>query len=151
GVRDLEHVEDPHVDLLVELRQYPGHPDEADLPRVTQRERLAQRTLGVELLTGQAAVELDYVEMVGAHEAQAVLDSLSNVVCSMHVLGTLRGPGHAPDLGREDVLVAAVCDRCADELLATPVVDRGVDEVDALVEDRVQQRAGFLVAQLRAT
>ena len=41
-------------------------------------------------------------------------------------------------------------DELADQLLAAPVVDRRVDEVDPLVEHRVEQRAGVLVADLRA-
>ena len=148
-VGDLEGVEDAHVDLLVEVRQEAGHADEADLALVAQRQRLAERALRVELLAAQAAVELHEVEVVGLQQAQAVLDAAADVLGRVHVLGPMPRTGHAAALRREHVLGAAVGDELADQLLAAPVVDRGVDEVDALVEHRVQQPAGVFVADLR--
>ena len=42
-----------------------------------------------------------------------------------------------------------MADVAADQLLAAAVVGRGVDQVDAAVEDRVQQAARVLVRDLR--
>ena len=146
-VGDLEGVEDAHVDLLVERGQNGRHPDEAHLALVAQRQRLGQGALGVELLTAQAAVELHEVEMVGLQRAQAVLDARADVLGGVHMLGAHAGAGHAAALGCEHVLRAAVGDELADQLLAAPVVDRRVDEVDALVEHGVEQPAGVVVAR----
>ena len=81
--------------------------------------------------------------------AQAVLDAGADVGGRVHVLGAHRGAGYAAALRGEDVLVAAVRDELADELLAAPVVDRRVDEVDAGVEHGVEQHAGVVVADRR--
>ena len=39
-------------------------------------------------------------------------------------------------------------DELADEFLAAPVVNRGVDKVDPLVEHRVEEAAGIIVADV---
>ena len=141
-IRDLEGVEDAHVDLLVERRQDRGHADEAHLALVAQREQLFQRAVGVELLAAQAAVELHEVEMVGLQQAQAVLDAVADVRGGVHVVRALGCAGHAAALRCERVLGATVGDELADELLAASVVDRRVDEVDAFVEHGVEELRG---------
>ena len=149
-VGNLEGVEDAHLDLLVERRQDARDADVADLALVAHRERLAQRPVRVELLAGEAAVELDEVEMVGRQQPQALLDARADVLRGVHVLTAQRRARNAAALRGEHVLRAAVRDEPADQLLAAPVVDRGVDEVDALVEDGAQQRSRLRVAQDRA-
>src|SRR5271169_6536448 len=54
----------------------------------------------------------------------------------------------APAFGGEEELVPAVAYEGADQLLAAAVVGRGVDQVDAAVEDRVQQAARILIRNL---
>ena len=55
----------------------------------------------------------------------------------------------APALGGEEELVPAVADAGADQLLAAAVVGRGIDQVDAAVQNRVQQPARVLIRDLR--
>src|SRR5690606_41807719 len=47
-VRDLEDVEDTHLDVLLELRNRAGHPDEADLALLLQRFELRDRVVLLE-------------------------------------------------------------------------------------------------------
>ncbi len=51
----------------------------------------------------------------------------------------------ASALGGQEVLVAPGPDVPADQLLAAPVIDRGVDQVDPRIENCVEQATGVLV------
>ena len=139
-VGHLERVEDTHVDLLAHVRQRPGDADEADLALVAELERLLQRAVLLELGLGEAAVELDQVEVVGLEQAQRVLDTGADVRGGVHVLAA-GAAGNAAALRRQEVLGAPVRDAAPDQLLAAPVVDRRVDEVDARVEHGVEDRS----------
>src|SRR5215813_8253381 len=93
--------------------------------------------------------------MIGAHAREALLDALENVVAREDVRAGLaprrrRRTDQAAALAREVVLAAPVCDVTADALLAHAVVDRGVDVVDAAVQDGVEDRLGLLVADVAA-
>ena len=79
-VGDLEGIEDAHADLLDEVGQGAGDADEAHLALVAQLHRFLQRALRLELVLGEAAVELHEVEVVGLEQAQAVLDALADVL-----------------------------------------------------------------------
>ena len=55
----------------------------------------------------------------------------------------------AAALGGEEELAAARAEVAADQLLAAPVVNRGVDQVDPRVEQLVEQPSGVLVGDRR--
>jgi hypothetical protein len=97
-------------------------------------------------------VHLDQVEAVGAQPPQRLLDVGADVRGAVVVRVRRRRVGRDLDqaaaLGGEEELVPAVADVRADELLAAAVVGRGVDQVDAAVEDRVEQAPGVLVGDL---
>src|SRR5215472_18325132 len=61
-----------------------------------------------------------------------------------------RWPEEAAALGGQEVRVAAMAEVPPDELLAAPVVDRCVDQVDPPVEHLVEQPARVLVLHRRA-
>ena len=105
-VRDLERVEHAHIDLLVERGQHGRDAEEANLAFGLQREQLAERTVGVELVAVQAAVELDQVKVVGLQPAEARFHAGADVLGGVHVVGALGCAGHTAALRREDVLVA---------------------------------------------
>ena len=94
------------------------------------------------------------VEAVGAQPAQALLDAGAHVggaeVVRERRRRVRRELEQAAALGGEEVLVAAVGEVAADQLLAAAVVDRGVDQVDAAVEHRVEQPARVVVVDRRA-
>ena len=102
-------------------------------------------------------VHLQQVEVVGVQAAQALLDAREDVLLGVDVgaaavLARFGLPVHrAPALACEEVLVAASRDVASDELLAGAVVDRGVDEVDAEVEDGVEHLSGVLLGYLAAS
>ena len=94
-------------------------------------------------------MELDQIEMVRLQRAEAVLDAVADVLGGVDVLAAERGTRDASALRGQHVLGAAVGDEPADQLLAATVVDRGVDEVDALVEERVEQSPRVLIVDPR--
>ena len=59
-----------------------------------------------------------------------------------------RGVERAPAFRGEEELVPAVAEVAADQFLAAAVIGRGVDQVNAAVEDRVQQAARVFVRNL---
>src|SRR6266567_7629722 len=89
-------------------------------------------------------MNLDEVEIVGPQGPQAVLDAGPDVFGALIVV-MLDRPRNAAALGRKIVLGAAVRDKASDPLLAQAVVDGGVDEVDAGVQDGVEEILGVLV------
>src|SRR5262245_66261633 len=81
--------------------------------------------------------------MVGPHAGQALLYALQDVIAREDVrTGLAAGGGRRSHqtaaLAREIVLGAPGADVASDALLAHAVVDRGVDIVDAGVEDGVE-------------
>ena len=87
--------------------------------------------------------------MVRLEQLQAVLDPLTDVFRRVDVLALLAADDAAA-LRSQEVLIAAVRDVLADELLATSVVDRRVDEVDPVVEHGVENHLRLLVRDLGA-
>src|ERR1017187_783484 len=100
-------------------------------------------------------MHLHQVEPVGAALAQALLDTRPDVPGAVVVRKRRRGAGRritqqAAALGRQEVLVAAMAEILPDEFLAPAVVDRGVDQADAPVEDRAEKPARLLVLNPRS-
>ena len=98
---------------------------------------------------GRADVELHEIHPVGPHPPEALLDRGTDVLAAEDVLAR---PGDdragvaidgASALAGEEVLVAPVGDRSADVFLRRAIVRRGVDEVDAGVEHRVEDPVGL--------
>src|SRR5262249_16785484 len=141
-IRHLEGVEDAHVDLLAHVRQRAGDANKAHFALGLELQRLLQGAIDLEFVAGEAAMELDESEVVGLHQAQAVLDALANVLGCVDVVAALGRVRNTATLRGEEVLIAAVGYVLADELFAPAIVDRGVDEVDAGVEDSVQHLLG---------
>jgi hypothetical protein len=94
-------------------------------------------------------VHLDQVEPVGAQPPQRLLDVGPDVARGVVVRIGRRRVGRdferAAALGGEEELIPAAAEVGADQLLAAAVVRRGVDQVDAAVEDTVEQPARVLV------
>ena len=144
-IRDLEDVEHPHGDVVLDVGEGPGHADEPDLALASQRHQLAHRVVLLQGGPGGAGVELHHVEVVRAHPPQALLHSRPHVRPREHVLAESAGPtvgvhGAAALAGQEE-LVTAVRDVLPDQLLRAAVVGRGIDEGDAGVEDLVEESA----------
>jgi hypothetical protein len=93
-------------------------------------------------------MELHEIEVIRLQSAETGFHSVADVVGGVDVVGALRCAGDAPALRGEDVLVASVGDRVADDVFAAPVVDRGVDEVDTTIEQRIEQGGGVVVVEL---
>ena len=90
-------------------------------------------------------MELYRVQVVDPHTLKALIDACRNVVSSEHMVAWWEAADRATALGRQEELVAPVRDVLPNELLAPPVVDRRVDEVDAGVEHCVQHLARLVV------
>jgi hypothetical protein len=98
-------------------------------------------------------VHLDQVEAVGAQTPQRLLEVGADIPWAV-VVRVGRGRvgrelDRASAFGGEEELVPAMTDVAADQLLAAAIVGRGVDQVDAAVEGRVQEAARVLVRDLR--
>src|SRR5690606_28364774 len=118
-VRDLEDVEDAHLEVLRQLRQRAGHADEADLALRAQLLELGNRVVLLEDGARRAEVELHDVEIVGLHTDEALLDGRADVLSREAVRLALRirhvgRLDRAAALGREVELAAAVRDVPAD-------------------------------------
>ena len=154
-VGDLEHVEHAHGDLAGQVREDPRHPDEADLPLLAQRHQRLDGPGRRHLGGAGRHVHLDQVQPVGAEPAQALLDPGPDVAAAVVVRERRPGIGRrvaeqTSALGRQEVVLPAVAEIPADELLAAAVVDRGVDQVDTPIEHRVEQPARVLILDRRA-
>src|ERR1035437_4918730 len=92
------------------------------------------------------------IQVVRTESPQRPLDNRADVAGAV-VVRVRRGrvPAHldwAAALGGEEELIAPVPHVAPDELLASAVVGRGVDQADAAVQDRVEQASGVLVRYL---
>jgi hypothetical protein len=92
-------------------------------------------------------MELHQIQMVGAQRAQAVFDPGPNVGGRVDVRAALGSARDAATFGREHILIAAMRNVFADQFLAAAVVDRRIDEVDALIQNRTQQHARGLIIE----
>ena len=72
-VRNLEDVENVHRDLVGQLGNGAGHPDETDLPLVAQRLQRVHGMVGLHPGTARRHVHLNEIEIVGAEPRQALL------------------------------------------------------------------------------
>ena len=102
----------------------------------------------LEFAPRNAPMKLHCVEMVGFHETQAVLHARADVLCRMNVPRGHARTGHASAFRRQEVFRSAMCDMAADQLLATAIIDRCVYEVDARVEDGVENLSRIVVRNL---
>jgi len=110
---------------------------------------LRESAVLLELAPRDAAMELDQVEVVGFHAPQAILDTGADVLGGMDMLGGHRRVGDAAAFAGEKILGAAMRYETSDQFLAASVVDRGVDEVDACVQHRVEHLLRVMVGHLR--
>jgi hypothetical protein len=114
----------------------------------------------VELGYGRRSVELEEVNVVRLHACKALFQATHDVlrrkdVGEAHVRAGRRRvvqqrTGEATALGRQEVLVAPVRYVLANALLGDPIVDGGVDKVDAGIERGVKDAVGLLVADVAA-
>src|SRR5207247_2117357 len=109
-----------------------------------------ERAVLLEFPSSQAAVELDEVQVIGPHAAQALLDAGADVLRRVDVLAAHPGAGDTPALRGQEVLGATMGDGRTDPFLTPAVVRRGVDEVDAGVQGGIQHTLGLIVRNLRA-
>ena len=154
-VGDLEDVEDTHGEVVGQVRQRSRHPDKADLPRVAQRLQGLDGPVRLQLGPAGRHVHLQQVEAVRAEPAQALLDPGPDVAGAVVVRERRPGTGwrvarQATAFRGQEVLLAAVTEMPADELLAAAVIDRRVDQVDPAVEHGVQQAARLLIVDGRS-
>src|SRR6266851_3615924 len=148
-IGNLEGVEDAQLDLFDEVGQRAGNADSTDLALLLERQYRFESAMLLELAASDAAMELDQVEVVGFHSPQAVLDTGTDVLGGMDMLGAHRRVGDASAFGGEKILGAAMRYKTPDQFLAASVVDRGVDEVDARVQHRVEHLLRVMVGNLR--
>ena len=101
-------------------------------------------------------MHLDQVQVISSQVPEALLDASADVRGAVIVGGEHGLPGwhrrRAAALGGEEELAAARAEVAADQLLAAPVVDRGVDQVDPRVKqlaERLSERARRALAQGR--
>src|SRR2546422_154551 len=137
-------------DLRAQIWQRAGDADEAHLALLLHALEFLQCAVLLEFPWSEAAVELDEVQVIGAHATQALLDAGADVLCRMDVLAAHPGPRDTAALGGQEVLGAAMGDGRPDPFLTAAVVRRGVDEVDAGVQGGIQYARGLLLRDLRA-
>src|SRR3984885_3856266 len=97
-------------------------------------------------------MELHQIEIVGLHPRQALLYTGNDVVAREDVRTDLsdrcrRRTYQAAAFARQVVLGSPVGDIAANTLLAHAIVDRGVDVVDAGIENGVEDRFGLLLGR----
>jgi len=154
-VRDLKDIEHAHRDVIREVRQRGRHADEPHLARPLERQYRLEGVVLLQGLFGRRGVELDYIEVIRLHSGEALFDTRDDVVAREDVRVPLasrrRGRAdHAAAFTRQVVLGAPARDVAPDALLAQSVVDRGIDVVDAGVEDGVEDGLGLGVADVAA-
>ena len=87
GVGDLEGVEDPHGDVVSQVRQGPGHADETDLALSPQLDQFGDGVFLLKLGAARADVKLHQVDVVGLHTPEALLDPGADIGAGEDVRG----------------------------------------------------------------
>jgi len=88
-------------------------------------------------------VDLKEVQVIGLKPPQTLLETGPHVVAAV-VMGKWGSSAwrwvaqEATAFRSQEVLIAAVREMAADQFLATAVVERRVDEIDARIKDRVE-------------
>ena len=127
-----------------------GHPDEPNLAVIPEALEGADGVLGLHQLPGGRHVHLHQIEVIRLEASQAPVQARPDVVAAEVVrVGRPRGPrGRVAEkttaLGRQEAS-APVGEESTDQLLAVAIVDRGVDEIDSVVEHSVEDAGGLLV------
>ena len=138
--------------MIVDVRERGGHAERKKLAFVAQCRQRLDGAVAPQGLERWADVQLHEVESIGAQPPQALLDARADVRFGVVVderpwrrvrLEVQR----AARLRCEHVFVAARPDVGADAFLAQRVVDRGVDEPDALVQHRVEDLGGDVLVE----
>ena len=127
-----------------------GPPDQAGAPHVGQR---LDEPASLALLDG-GAVELHHLQAVAFEALQALLDAAVEVVAGPLVDGAVDVVGlpalRAAALGGDVELAVPVGEGAAYAHLAAEVVAGSIDEVDACVDDVVEQAVGVVLGDLLA-
>src|SRR5215510_5854580 len=110
------------------MGQRPRHPDEARRARALELEQRLEAAVALHRLPGRGGVELQDVEVVGAHAREALLDAAEDVVARENVRARLPAwggwrPDDAAALARQVVFAPPVGEVAADPLLAHAIVD----------------------------
>src|SRR5262245_5416351 len=127
-VRDLEHIEHAHRDVIREVRQRGRHADEPHLARPLERQYRLEGVVLLQGLFGRRGVELDYIEVIRLHSGEALFDTRDDVVAREYVRVPLpswrRGrTDHTAAFASQVVLRAPVRNVAPNALLAESVVD----------------------------
>ncbi len=125
------------------MGQCAGHPDKPHLAGLSELQECIERAVLFQSLPGWRGMELHNVEIVGLHPHKTLFDPRHDVVAGEDVLPPLaarrRGcTDQTAAFAGQVIFSAPVRDVAADPLLAQPVIDRGVDVIDAGVEHLVE-------------
>ena len=135
-VRDLKDIKNTHGNMVDQMGQCARHADEPHLAGLSELQECFERAVLFQGLPRWRRVKLHNVEIIGLHPHKALFDPGHDVVAGEDVLPPLaaRRRGCADQtatLAGQVIFSAPVRDVAADPLLAQPVIDRGVDVVDA--------------------
>ena len=142
-VGDLKDLEHAHGDVIREIGQGAGHADVPDRAGALELEHGLQGAVLLQGLPRRRDVELEHVEIVGPHPAEALLHAREDIVAGEHVGAGLaarsgRSPHQATALAREIVFGTPIPDVATDALFAHAIIHRRVDVVDSRVEDGIE-------------
>jgi hypothetical protein len=142
-VGDLKDLEHAHGDVIREIGQGAGHADVPDRAGVLELEHGLQGAVLLQGLPRRRDVELEHVEIIGPHPAEALLHARQDIVAGEHMGAGLAarsgwGTHQATALARQIVFGAPIPDVAPDAFFAHTIVDRRVDVVDPRVEDGIE-------------
>src|SRR5215203_2887 len=148
-IGNLETVEHAPTDIGLQVRIRGGDTDPAHLSLLLHLLQGCDQVSALALLDARV-VQLHHIDVVGSHPGEALVQTAEQVLLGPNmgsVVGALVAAYYrAAALCGQYELIAAVREEPADVLLAAPVVVGCVDEVDATVDDRLQDllRLGVL-------
>lgn len=147
GIGDLERIEHAEVDQAGKLRQGTGNADEPNNALIAIAHQQLDQSFTLQCI-GIASVELQDIQEIGLQPLEAGLDIPLEDVLVPHVANLqviLVLDVSTPALGGQVELASTRADVPADSLLADTVVGRGVNEIDAGVEHRVEAAIGVFL------
>jgi hypothetical protein len=131
-------------------------PTNRTLPTLSERRECFERAVLFQSLTGWRRVELHNVEIFGLHPHKTLFDTRHHIFTGEDVLPPLatRRRGSADQTAAfagQVIFSAPVRDVPADPLLTEPIIDRGVDVIDAGVEHLVEDGFGLGLGDVAGT